>query len=288
MKRTLAIMAILALLPACAQKQEEAVELDERQVEMPWKPQDEQSKNFRNLESAILEAVKRGNLGEVEDIIVKANHEFRYILEAMALHKGVERGDKALVEFLLNQGIDIDAKCKGLTALHIAANEGHKDIVELLIARGADVNALDINSTYVPPLHMAITGNHPNIVEILINNGAGVNQRDFNAFKGYTPLYLAIKSGNKEILRLILAEKPNLEVVNRRGNRPLHIACTNRQLLELLLEAGADVNALNFHDETALDIALGREKEAPEIVELLLRYGARRGEELKWEKEQGE
>ena len=42
----------------------------------------------------------------------------------------------------LNDGAKVDAKeAFGVTTLHLAAGAGHKKIVELLIANGADVNA---------------------------------------------------------------------------------------------------------------------------------------------------
>jgi ankyrin repeat protein len=53
--------------------------------------------------------------------------------------------------------------------LHEAAASGHKEIVELLIAEGADVNAKDAIGT--TPLDQAIRGKHPETADLLRKHG---------------------------------------------------------------------------------------------------------------------
>lgn len=62
--------------------------------------------------------------------------------------------------------------------------------------------------------------------------------------------YDAIKS-------LIEIGKPNLNVRNRMGNTSLHIAVLNgyKEMLELLVDKGADVLLKNDEDYTCLDSA---------------------------------
>jgi ankyrin repeat protein len=50
-------------------------------------------------------------------------------------------GHKEIVEFLLNNGADIDkSDFNGMTALKYALHSGHKEVVELLLNRGSDIN----------------------------------------------------------------------------------------------------------------------------------------------------
>lgn len=50
----------------------------------------------------------------------------------------------AAIDFLLAQGLDVDARdAMGATALHTAAKRGFVDVAEFLAAHGADVNATD-------------------------------------------------------------------------------------------------------------------------------------------------
>jgi ankyrin repeat protein len=67
------------------------------------------------------------------------------------------------VKYHLAAGVDVNAKLDplGTTPLHHAAGWGHKDIVELLIAEGADVNAKDDDGG--TPLHEAAGGGYKEI-----------------------------------------------------------------------------------------------------------------------------
>lgn len=60
------------------------------------------------------------------------------------LHWAARHGQTSVVQRLLNEGAEIDAReHMGRTALHVATMGNHRDTAELLIARGADVNARD-------------------------------------------------------------------------------------------------------------------------------------------------
>lgn len=55
-----------------------------------------------------------------------------------------EFGRDDIVDFLLDRGMNVDARLKGgATCLHWAAYEGHADTVRLLLERGAPVDAID-------------------------------------------------------------------------------------------------------------------------------------------------
>ncbi len=63
-----------------------------------------------------------------------------------------EYGRTAVVDFLLNKGIDVNAKFQphGQTSLHWAAYGGHADLVQLLLAHQASVDPLDDNYGSTP------------------------------------------------------------------------------------------------------------------------------------------
>ena len=98
-----------------------------------------------------------------------------------------EFGRTSVVEFLLDQGMPIDARLQheGPTGLHWAALGGHADIVSLLLARQAPVNAVDASHNGTP-LTWALHGwNDPpagvsrdryyDVVARLVGAGATVN-----------------------------------------------------------------------------------------------------------------
>jgi ankyrin repeat protein len=95
-----------------------------------------------------------------------------------------EYGRTKVAEFLLDQGMDINARLRnhGNTGLHWAAFYGHVDLVKLLLARHARLDIKD-KSFDGPPLGWALHGWNPNdtqgryyqIVALLARAGAIVD-----------------------------------------------------------------------------------------------------------------
>jgi ankyrin repeat protein len=76
---------------------------------------------------------------------------------AYPLHLAVVKGNKGIVQILLDNGAAIDIKAKnkdGATPLAWAAFIGRKDMVSLLIEAGASINILDGN--HATPLDAAV------------------------------------------------------------------------------------------------------------------------------------
>ena len=67
------------------------------------------------------------------------------------------------------------------------------------------------------------------------------------------------------------------------GATPLHgaVLSGHKELIELLIAKGADVNAIDAISKTPLDYAISRSH--PEIADLLRKHGGKTGEELKAE-----
>lgn len=96
---------------------------------------------------------------------------------------------------------------------------------------------------------------------------------DYN--KDKMAIFKAIKAKDTEAISLLLKENPNvLTERNVHTFTPLHFACSQGffEITELLLKAGADVNAL-CNNKQALHIILTK-KYNEKFVKLLLDYGA--------------
>ena len=222
------------------------------------------------------------------------------------LHYAAGYGYKEIVELLIAEGADVDAKTTtGGTPLFNAAG-GHKEIVELLIAAGADVNAqvvpgphgftvgdtaLDFTGSSeiidllrkhggktgeelrsgMTPLHQAARDGHKEIVEQLIDKGADVNAKRGDR---RTPLHFAATSGHKEIVELLISKGANVNEEDVSGNTPLHDAAQegHKEIAELFIAKGANVNAKTRFGTTPLHGATYQGYK--EIVELLIAEGA--------------
>jgi len=107
---------------------------------------------------------------------------------AKSLHRAAEEGDIEAVKKHLAAGANKNVRAGKWrdTPLHRAAFWGYTEIVELLINNEVDVNAKDKYGC--TPLHDAAEYSHLEIAEMLINRAPDMNALDNN---GDTPLDLA-------------------------------------------------------------------------------------------------
>lgn len=196
-----------------------------------------------------------------------------------------ERGNKEMVDLLLNRGADANAAGRanfnpaganshgGFTALHIAANFGYRAVAEALLAQGARVIAK--TDMGLSPLHLAASGGFKSVAELLLAKGADPNAKDE---QGVTPLMKAATAGNRAIVEWLLANKAEVNGKANNGWTALHSAIerADNETAKLLLENQADPNLMSTDRDasgrTPLMIAAGMRNTAG--AELLLKHGA--------------
>ncbi|MDE1151132.1 MAG: ankyrin repeat domain-containing protein [Micavibrio sp.] len=185
-----------------------------------------------------------------------------------ALHLVAERRQlDTLTQLLAVNDLHINAvNSNGSTALHLAVETGNNGGARMLIEHGVDINIQDRRG--VTPLNGAAKLNVPDLVETLVTAGAALDKADT---AGNTPLQHAARHGSIRAVKAILAaaEHGGLDLA-----QPLRIAAEHGQgrVLELLLEAGADVNAVDKSGYSALmNAAQGG---FAECLEILLKAGA--------------
>jgi ankyrin repeat protein len=98
-----------------------------------------------------------------------------------------------------------------------------------------------------------------------------VQETDFQDYEGDTPLHSAARLGNAHITGLLLDNNAKVDIQNKQGATALHEACSrsrNREVILLLLDAGASVLVHNNKQQTPLDVAM--EVSGPEASETRL------------------
>jgi len=148
--------------------------------------------------------------------------------------------------FLIRQGADINIKSNdGATALILACGCS-EDIAKQLLEKGADIHALTDKGNGVFT-QCAIVGLRRETVsykfaEYLLAQGADIDEANTTSwYKGYTPLFWAVSSGDDKLVSFLVEHGANVNAIAVEGKTPLSIATEagNTNIVEILKAAGA-------------------------------------------------
>lgn len=174
--------------------------------------------DFKGMEKAEKEFNERAR----QEILVLMSLETMFPdKDARALAKAAGKGKVKKVEELVRSGVDVDAKGnQGATPLFwaMANYKGFKKLLEL----GADPNIVYGDGNTV--VHAALTIRDSRFLEAILEHGGNPNLKAGDSSKN-TPLFDALNEGKGKI--------------------------------DLLLEAGADINAQNSYGSTAVMATAG-------------------------------
>lgn len=196
---------------------------------------------------------------------------------------------------------DVNAKNNaGWTVLHISARHGFVEGVKWCLAHGANVNSQNDNKN--TPLHLAYLRSDKTIRKLLKEGNAdrdamnykGLKPRDYRnnrkplirtipsaacsveiVIEGisksfYLEIWSAARFGWLEVVKLYLEQFCcDIDIKTTNGQTPLMCAVEHRreEVARYLLQMGADVNARDVYDFTALHYAYT--SSAPKIIDML-------------------
>ena len=155
-----------------------------------------------------------------------------------------------MLEALVDLGANVTATANNnrCTTMHIA---GTGEVVRLLAAHGLSVQGDGVNDS---PLMMACSYGHVDVVCALMELGADVHYKDREA---YTALHCAVgfyKQEAVEMTQLLLGAGADVNAANASGRAPLHMVW-HATCVDLLVDAGADLEARDRLGMTPICVA---------------------------------
>jgi ankyrin repeat protein len=215
--------------------------------------------------------------------------------------RAVNLEDAAAVRAFLQSGMNPNAKNeKGETALTYAIQYRDPKVIKVLLEK-ADVNMKDDLGN--SPIHLAVAKKKEEIFDLLLEKNADVNVAGADGkTKNQTALYAAVLQDREDLVQKLIEKGADPNIADSEGAYPLSEAVVradaNPQIVKLILDGGANVNAQEPNKGTALIFVASHKQISSqarqEIVKMLLDKGADKSIKdkngktaLDWAKQQG-
>ena len=186
----------------------------------------------------------------------------------------INRDDSASVKLLLSQGFDPNTVGpSGLAGLFLAIKGPAPKVLEALLA-DPRLNVETRTAQDESPLMLAALAGMTEVCAQLIALNADVNK------PGWTPLHYAATTSQLATVRLLLDNYAYIDAESPNQTTPLMMAAKygNAQTVQLLLEAGADVQLKNALGLTAFDFAHQAERlDSADLISAAIRASRPKG-----------
>eukprot|EP01111_Echinosteliopsis_oligospora_P014916 TRINITY_DN5738_c0_g1_i1.p1 TRINITY_DN5738_c0_g1~~TRINITY_DN5738_c0_g1_i1.p1 ORF type:complete len:764 (-),score=163.79 TRINITY_DN5738_c0_g1_i1:67-2358(-) len=195
----------------------------------------------------------------------------------MEVHKLARKGDVISIKKLFKKGVTVDSRdAYDRTCLHIACETGNLELCEFLLKKGASHDSED--KTGWKPIHTASNYAQYPVVLLLLNHEADPNA--INSEKT-TPISYIVRqpwsSDTHEVLDVLVQVGADVNARNAFLDTALHAAASKGRIeaMDFLIQHNADVNIQNKFGETAMHKAARSNINAVEMTELLIEAGAK-------------
>lgn len=171
---------------------------------------------------------------------------------------------------LLQHGADTEVEGGNPTPLWYAVRGVNIEICRLLLEYRANPNHRPDDDS--PILMLAVDADNVELVELLLDHGAEIEEEDESASYAPTALSRAAKNGSKDLVSCLIRRNADVNRPNKVEDKPVYVAARHghAEVLQLLLDAGADVNVYTSDGWGPLHIA----RDSSEVARVLLKNGA--------------
>lgn len=242
--------------------------------------------------SKVIQYLKKGAIASNTDIIKAIEHKNKDIVSSLIKYKNITTSninvlfeqavlanDKEIVDIFLKNGADINYKTVDGISLFLGAVLTNKaESLKAFIENGAKIKDVE------RALELALLMKSFDSVKVLINRGLDINLKDL---EGKTLLDTAlsgqlmneddeIKSKYNEIAILLIDKGADVNAVNNRGDSVLNIASglNNIEIAEMLVKKGADINHKDAEGYSPLHSLVSKFNHDKDLITYLINKGA--------------
>ena len=240
----------------------------------------EETTYYSYTDKEIISFIESGDFQTIKKLIESKSLDVNYNLEideyskSTPLIQAIKYKQTDIINYLLENNADVNLKeeLTGFTPLMASLHD--ITITELLIEKGADIEAKDDDG--INALVYASTYNNEEMVKFLLEKGADANTvceiENEHIDISPTPLMNAAYRGNTNIINMLLENGADINYTTDYGMTALMYAASFNQFeaAKILLENNADTSVTDEYGRTALDLA--KSEDYKDIVELLEKY----------------
>ncbi|XP_059914170.1 ankyrin repeat and SOCS box protein 10 isoform X1 [Gadus macrocephalus] len=203
-----------------------------------------------------------------------------------ALHEACESCQPECAKLLLSHGANANAVSEdGLMPLHVCTLPESLECARQLLQYGAAITGRSVDEEDTP-LHVAARHGLPEHADLYLRYGAAVDRRNEEELTPLGAACAHPHEAHEltryhRVCQLLLAAGARVGPLDRDKRTPLHMACkqANADVVELLLANGAGVNDMDYGGEAPmhniLKVACYKTAHQPErVVQSLLNYGS--------------
>ena len=182
----------------------------------------------------------------------------------IALINAAAGSKENLEKILAHSNNSLHQNQQGKSAIMIAIEKGKKENFDFLLSKGVDLNIKDVFGNdlmyYVFKFH---NSKKKEVTQHFLNqlSSAGLNGKKMYE-NGNTLAHIAIEKHSIFLLKKAIEMGTNINFKNKINISPLHLAAMtskNKELIDVLLNNGAEKNTLTEFNESPYDLALQNE-----------------------------
>ena len=172
------------------------------------------------------------------------------------IHIAVKKDLHNVLKDLVSNGFDVNRKVRGVSPLMKAVQEGKTASLKELLRLGADIDADGLKA-----IELALNNKNYEQSKLLIE--AGLKSKLFSVQVLNKYLISAVNRGDYGFVESLLSGGANPKILNEKGMSLLHIIASKSMIansdvdvLNLLIEKGANLNGLNDSNESAFYLSV--------------------------------